>query len=377
MELEKVDSAVLCKALKSENWKVIDTRNSCTFMGWCLNGEKKKGHIPGATDYAADWIRFPFHNPWITREEHLQRYERKLKQKGLTPDDNIILYDANGQDAYVVAEFLKERGFKKLYYYNFGQWEGETRWSEHYEMFVPAQWVKKIIDGEPAEFYDGGPYKIFEVSETDEPCQEFLDGHIPGSVHISVNEFQREPEWSTVSDKELEQFACNNGITIDTTVIIYAMGYKGASQVLASVLRYMGVKNVHCINGSSYSWVFQGYESEKGNNPKQPVESFGAQIPQKPREIVKIEEARLITEKKSEDQLVDMRPWEQFTGETSGYPYIPKGGRLANTIWCAEKYYYLNPDETIGNAEEMLEHWKSCGIDLEKRVVFFCGSGAW
>ena len=49
---------------------VIDTRDPDTFNGWCLGGEKVKGHIAGATDYSAQWIRFPYINPWTTEEEY-------------------------------------------------------------------------------------------------------------------------------------------------------------------------------------------------------------------------------------------------------------------------------------------------------------------
>ena len=139
----------------------------------------------------------------------------------------------------------------------------------------------------------------------------------------------------------------------------------------------MGVKHVHCINGSSYHWLNMGYETECGNNPKQKVESFGAAIPQNPREIVKIEEAKLLASGNGKDQLIDMRSWEQYIGKTSGYSYVEKAGRIPNTLWCAKEHWYLNPDETMGNPEEMLNHWKQCGIDLQKRSVFFCGAGAW
>ena len=120
-----------------------------------------------------------------------------------------------------------------------------------------------------------------------------------------------------------------------------------------------------------------GYETECGNNPKQKVDAFGAVIPQNPSEIVKIKEAKLLASGNGEDQLIDMRSWEQYIGKTSGYSYVEKAGRIPNTLWCAKEHWYLNPDETMGNPEEMLNHWKQCGIDLQKRSVFFCGAGAW
>ncbi|MDO4473968.1 MAG: rhodanese-like domain-containing protein [Eubacteriales bacterium] len=377
MNIKKIDTNTVHFALKSDDWVVVDTRNSNSFIGWCMESEKKKGHIKGATDFAAEWITFPFISAWSTKEERIRNIENKFKDKKFLPDMKIILYDTNGTDAEVVAQYFFERGLQNLYYYNFNDWDGDTTCVDHYEKMVPVQWVKNVIDGKKTEFYDGGRYKIFEVSETEEPCKEFLEGHIPGSTHIWVNEFQKFPEQCMASDDVLEEFARNNGITVDTTVIIYAMGYTGASHLLALVLEYMGVKNIHCINGSSHQWLQQNYPVETGFAAKQPVESFGAKIPGNKNIVVKIEEAREIMLETHSDQLVDMRSWEEYTGVTSGYDYVERAGRIPNTLWCFKEHWYLNPDETMGNPEEMVDHWKECGIDLNKRNVFFCGAGAW
>ena len=377
MDLKRVDEKFVKNIIGLKDWKLIDTRDSNTFIGWRLNGEEKKGHIPGATDYAAEWITFPFGNPWVDPEAQKKRFDQKLLDKGITPDKKVVLYDYGNGDAEIVAEFLKGRGFEDFYYFDFHEWTEETVWAPNYKKMVPVQWVKDLIDGKNPETYTGGPYRIFEVAETEEPYPQFVERHIPGAVYISVNEFQNEKDWSTKSDEELEVFAKNNGITVDTTVIIYAEGYTGASHVLACVLEYMGVRDVRCLNGSSYQWVIQNYETESGNPSKRPVESFGGKIPGNPRAIVKIDEAKKIVNLENDDQMVDMRTWEQYTGQTSGYPYFDGAGRLPNVIWCEDSYYYLNPDETMGNPEEILAHWKSCGIDLDKRVVFYCGSGAW
>ena len=377
IELERIDRKGVEQALESASWTVIDTRDSNTFIGWRLNGEKKKGHIPGATDFAAEWIRFPYKSPWEEEGEREHNIEQKLLDKKIPKDSRIILYDTTEKDAPIVAEYLKDRGYKYFYYFNFSEWDGDTVWAEHYEEMVPVQWVKAVMDGKNPEHFHGGRFKIFEVSETDEPCEDFINGHIPGSVHISVNEFQQEPEWCTVSDEKLRQFACDNGITKDTTVILYAMGYTGASHILATVLRYMGVEYVHCINGTSNHWLYMGYEIETGNHPKEPVEDFGAVTPGRKEEIVKIDEVKEFLLEKEEMQLIDMRSWEQYIGATSGYPHVKMAGRIPKTLWCAKEHWYLNPDETMGNPEEMVEHWKSCGVDPGKRMVFFCGSGAW
>ena len=72
--LQQVDTELVRYALQDASWMVIDTRDPDTFNGWCLGGEKVKGHIAGATDYSAQWIRFPYINPWTTEEEYRSRF---------------------------------------------------------------------------------------------------------------------------------------------------------------------------------------------------------------------------------------------------------------------------------------------------------------
>ena len=67
---------------------------------------------------------------------------------------------------------------------------------------------------------NGKPYKVFEVSWGEE-SEDYKKGHIPGAVHINTDEVEEGPVWNRLSDAELEQFALKNGITTDTTVILY------------------------------------------------------------------------------------------------------------------------------------------------------------
>lgn len=379
IHLNSVTSEEVNLALKSKNWAVVDTRDSNSFLGWCMDGESVRGHITGATDFSAEWIRFPFISAWSNEEERKENIHNKLIERRWNQSTNIILYDTTGQDAPVVAKYLIDNGYENLHYYNFLNWNGSTTYPPNFHLSVPVQWVKNLMDGKDVPFYKGGPYRIFEVSETEEPPEEFLQAHIPGSTHIWVNEFQHFPEQKIASSEVLEAFAKRHGITADTTVITYAMGYTGASFLLAMVLRYMGVKNVVCINGSSHQWLRRGYPTESGYGTTEQSSTFLGDIPGHPELVVDLEQAKEVVRgtSSSNTQLVDMRSWEQYSGQTSGYDYVEKAGRIPTALWCERKHWYLNPDETIGNTEEMVQHWKSCGLDLHKRNAFFCGAGAW
>lgn len=367
-----VTSSDVYNALKDENWCVVDTRSSHAFLGWRLEGEPREGHIKGCTDFSANWITSSVRSE--SKREH--QLNEKIASKGLTPDKHIILYDVNGQDASIVAEYLRNKGIKQLYYYNFLEWDGELEFCPNYSRLVPPQWIKEVLDGGKPEHFAGGDYKIFEISWGN-PTKKFLTAHIPESVHIDSEEYEPAPKWSIASDEELERFACNNGITKDTTVILYCMDMRDAASGLDTALRYMGVKNVHCLNGTMQSWLDMRYPTESGNPPKRPCERFGVKIPQHPEEIVNIDEVKKILKDPSLGQIIDMRTWAAFIGVDSEYDYVPIAGRIPGTIWVYDKYHYTNPDMTMCNPNEIVEDFRRGGVDFSRRPVFFCGNGAW
>ena len=81
--------------------------------------------------------------------------------------------------------------------------------------------------------------------------------------------------------------------------------------------------------------------------------------------------------------LVDNRTWQEFIGETTGYSYHDKAGRIpgalfgyAGKVSSSSVSYYRNIDKTMRNADEILAMWESCLIDPENNhLSFMCGSG--
>lgn len=367
-----VGTDVVKKALNDEAWIVVDARDSNAFIGWRLNGEEKEGHIKGATDFSAKWLE-------CNNQKYLEDWlQEKMTFRTISSEKEIIVYDYDGTDAPAVMEYFAKHGVTKLHYYCLKDWDGEMEYYSGYADLVPVSWIKELIDGGNPEHYTGKDYRLFEISWGG-PGEAFLKAHIPGTVHIDSEEFEVGPEWIRVSDDKLEAFACENGITVDTTVIVYGMGSlgSGAAAKLAVVLKYMGVKQVCLLNGGMDAWLKAGYPTESGGNPKRPVVSFGGKIPADPSAIVDIDEAKEMLANPELGQVIDIRPWKQYIGEDSGYDYVPKAGRLPGSIWCYDKYFYVNPDGTMENADEMIATWKRFGVDLEKRMAFFCGSASW
>ncbi|GFR35700.1 sulfurtransferase [Thermobrachium celere] len=376
LKFKEIKTEELKNNLENKDYVIVDTRINDAYNGWKLDGVKRGGHIKGATDFAANWIDVDVAN----KDSKLLEI---AKNKGITPDKNVVLYDANGKDALKVAEFLSKNGYNKIYIYDVKKWAEDESLPmvsyKNYHMLVPAVWVKDLIDGKNPETYSGGPVKIFEVSWGEE-SKDYNNGHIPGAVHINTDEVEEGPMWNRLSDDRLEKFALNNGITADTTVVLYGTDSMAAFRV-AAILKYMGVKDIRVLNGGLSAWVREGYQLETKKNLKTPVQSFGAKVPVNKDYIIDLEEAKEILNDKQGSCLVDIRSWEEYIGKTSGYDYIKGKGRPQGAVWGHagtdpnNLQDFRNIDNTMRNADEILAFWKEWGITPDKRLSFYCGTG--
>ena len=365
--------------LGKSDWVVVDTRENDAFNGWKLDDVKRGGHIKGATDFSAAWLK-------VDDKNKSKRLEDALKTKGITKEKNIVLYDANGKDSNEVANYLMQKGFKNIYKYDVKEWAKDESLPmtayDNYQTLVTAPWIKDLIDGKKPDTYNGKEFKVFEVSwgeEKDSP--DYLKvGHIKGASHINTDKVEKGPLWNRLSDAELQKFAETNGITTDTTVVLYGTDSMPSFRV-AAILKYMGVKDVRVLNGGFAKWKSAGYELEKTSNKSSPVASFGAKVPVNKGYIIDLPRAKEIIADKSGSKLVDIRTWDEHIGKTSGYDYIKPKGRPAGSVWGhagtdnSNLNDYTNLDSTMRNKDEIIAMWKEEGILPEQRLSFFCGTG--
>lgn len=363
------------------DWRIVDCRLNDAFNGWKIDRVKQGGHIPGATDFSANWLKSEEKN----KEQVLKD---ALAVKGITREKNIILYDANGRDALEVAQFLQSQGYSKLYSYDINSWPLDTPLIKykHYESIVPAVVVHDIIEGRvPETFPAGKTIKIVEASWGEEKTS-YAKGHIPTSFHINTDNIEpptaTEPVmWMLAGDDVLEKFALKFGFTQDDVVIVTGSEQMAAYRI-AIVLRYIGVKDVRVLNGGTLAWTLAGYELEKKSNKPTPVEEFGGQIPGDPSVIDTIEQAKKGLQTPETYTLVDNRTWDEHIGKISGYSYHKIKGRIPGSVFGyagkSDAYsldYFRNPDKTMRNGDEIIALWQEQGIDTAKRLAFMCGSG--
>ncbi|EJO5348660.1 sulfurtransferase [Clostridium botulinum] len=380
--IQAISTDKLKEKLKDKSYVIVDTRINDAFNGWKLDGIKRGGHIEGAVDFSANWLK-------VEAKDKEKTLDRALKTKKITSDKNIVLYDANGKDSKEVAKYLSAKGFKNLYTYDVKEWAKDENLPmkkyENYQMIVPAKVVKDIIDGQtPETFEKGKKVKIVEASWGEEKTS-YKKGHVPTSFHINTDIIEpptkNPPAWLLASDDKLTKFAKDYGFTKDDSVILTGEEPMAAYRV-AVVLRYMGVKDVRVLNGGLTAWTSAGYKAETDSHKPKKTKDFGTKIPANADIIDTVEEAKVGLSKPTEFTLVDNRTWDEHIGKITGYSYHKKKGRIPGSVYgyagMGDAYsldYYRNIDKTMRNGDEILSLWKSAGIDINKHLSFMCGSG--
>lgn len=384
--IKKAATEEVKKSLNDENTILIDARDNDVYSGWAIEGLSRGGHIPGATDFSADWLESKAEN----KEDYLTD---AINNKDLKSYENIIVYDTNGEDASKVANYLSSNGMKNVLTYDATEWINdeslELESYENYDMYVPADVVKEIVDGKtPKGFTDSKEIKVVDVRWGNEEESGYLEGHIPSALHINTDDFETPKvyvnnieEWRLNDDKSLVDLALKNGITSKDCVIVTSPEPLAACRY-AVILKYLGVQDVRVMSAGFDVWNEKGYELEKDSIEAKAETDFGVDAPLNPDMIDKIDETKEFL-KEDDYTLVDNRTWDEYIGKESGYSYHKLKGRIEGAVYgyagktdSSSMDYYRNVNKTMRNGYEILSMWKDdCKIDLNNHLAFMCGSG--
>lgn len=374
-------------ALTATDSVVVDARINSAYIGWPMDGVARGGHVKGATDFSARWLDCTYSDTenleGETREQVLTQY---LADKSLSADKKVIVYDANGTDAKAVADYLASKGITQVSLYDVNQWANDSALEMEqypgYAMLVPTAHVNALINGETPEGLEQGvDYKLFDVSWGEVDQSGYLDGHVPGAVHVNTDWFEpEEGNWMLADDATLLALMLKLGVAAQDHIIVTGPEPMAASR-FAVILRYMGVEDVRVMTGGLVEWSDLGFTMATDNTEAVPVDNFGAKTPAHPEWIDTQEEVAEAL-KTPNFILVDNRTWDEFIGESTGYSYHDKAGRIPGAIFgyagkasSSSVSYYRNIDKTMRNADEIRAMWQSCGIDASSHLAFMCGSG--
>ncbi|MCS3461793.1 sulfurtransferase [Aeromonas sp. BIGb0445] len=349
---------------KAQGAIIVDTRPSHFYQGWPMEGESQGGHVSGAVSLSADW------------KYDDEQWPQALRDKGLDARKPVALYGSE-RGLAEVARMLRMRGFHQLYELK-GWQEAKRERLVRWQQLVYPQWLADLQAGKPVVAAPKGDWKLFEV-DWGAP-KAFLISHIPGADYIDTNRLEQEPLWNKVSDADLEKLLLENGIRHDTTVVLYGRNTMAAARA-AHLMMYAGVKDVRLLDGGIEAWFIAHLRTKTGlPHQYEAAESFGAKIPVHPEYLTSTEQAKALL-KQSDGELVSIRTWDEFIGETSGYSYIEPKGDIPGAKWghggvdSQSMSDFHNPDGTMKPSSEILAMWQQWQIAPQDQTAFYCGTG--
>jgi len=366
------------KITRDDDWILVDTRATDTFNGWALDGVDRGGHIPQAVDFPASWLD-------VDHQDQAEKLAAILRAKGIERDKHVVLYSAAERDRSRVAAYLRKTGFQKLYSYDVQDWVADNNRPlvryKNFQLLLPAAIVQQLLQGHlPETFAESQRVKFVEVSWGGEAAS-YSAGHVPRSFHVNTDHFEPPPQWKLGNPDLLARFAARYGFQADDTVVISGKD-PTACYRLAVVLQYMGVRDVRVLNGGFAAWKSAGYPVDTRSHPPPKADAFGARIPGRPALIDGLNRIKSGLRKPDTFMLVDTRTWAEFLGETSGYKYHFHKGRIPGSTYGQGTFTgansltpYRNIDNTMRNADEILELWKRAGIRTDRHLSFMCGGG--
>lgn len=247
------------------------------------------------------------------------------------------------------------------------------------DFFIDAYWLKQQIDNNIPNLVildvtrGQGEYKLDETRVD----SDYKKGHIPGSISFStdkIGEFKdylKKPE--LLKDVFLE-----HGVSKDTLLVVYSIYSRDiiyiASRIAFSAY-YLGVDQVKILDGGLQAWERSGYDLETGINLPNPKSNFGSSVPRRQDLLIR-EPQDLMDYKKAHPDavLASVRTWKEYTGQNEGHAWNKGVGEIAGAVYAGDELL-ANQNGEIADPEVYLNSWKQWGIEEDRDIIFYCGTG--
>ena len=402
VDIEAATADEVAAAIGGNGTLLVDARPWEAYAGWAMEGAANGGHLKGALLYSKRWIDMEYGG----RTPRAVYLEREMNDQGITSDATVIVYDYTGEQATTVAQYFIAQGVKNVKAFQANELidAGTDLVSyEQHRMFLPAEIVKSVSDvktGKESELTDAAKEiigdRIDNVVLIDVSWGSawtsayFSEGHVPGSVHINSDSYERPrvyvpeqrseyaKEWRKIPLEEFRDSVCTEyGITKDSICILSSSSTSPHAR-LGMYLNALGCE-VYVMAGALNAWKYNGYELDTDPSTMvipEAVESFGSdKIDDQEWHTADI---MAIQAGEKEGQIVDNRGEDEWLGEYSGYSYHDLAGQIEGSIWCCQGSeeageYFDNADGTPRTTEEAVAYLESAGLDTSIPMVFFCG----
>jgi thiosulfate/3-mercaptopyruvate sulfurtransferase len=238
----------------------------------------------------------------------------------------------------------------------------------HPEVLVTTDWV--------ADHLDDTSLRVAEVDY--DPASNYNQGHIPGAVLFDwKKDMNDQVNRDILSKEQLESLLGRNGVSGQTTLVLYGDFNNWFAAYAFWDLKYYKVQNVLLMDGGRKKWLLEDRPLSREAPVVRP-ESYTVGGPDV-RVRVYREDVRAALGKKDK-VLVDVRGPKEFSGEITAPPEYPneaaqRGGHIPGAKNIPWAQAVNDADGTFKPRKDLEALYDSKGVGKEKQVITYCRIG--
>jgi thiosulfate/3-mercaptopyruvate sulfurtransferase len=205
-----------------------------------------------------------------------------------------------------------------------------------------------------------------------DPHAEYLASHIPGAVFFGLDEIADRTTDLPHMLPLPEQFGAQVGalgIADSDTIVIYDEAGLFSAPRVWWTFRLMGARDVRMLEGGGPKWRAEGRPTESGASRRKP-QIFEASYD--PRNVANLLQMRQYVSAGTRT-IVDARPAPRYRGEVPEPRPSPHLGHIPGALNVP--FGDLHANGILKSPDELRTIFDEAGIDLDKPIVTYCGTG--
>jgi thiosulfate/3-mercaptopyruvate sulfurtransferase len=236
----------------------------------------------------------------------------------------------------------------------------------HPEVLVDTAWLNDHL-GNPS-------VRVVEVSED---VTLYGQGHIPGAIHFNwQTQLQDRVRRDWVNREQFEHLLGGQGISNDTTVVLYGDKNNWFAAYTFWLFKMYGVERVKVLNGGRGKWVVEG-RPLPADTPSYAATLFRATGPDVTIRAFRDEVLERVGAPGT--ALVDVRSPQEYSGELIAMPAYPQeGAQRGGHIPTAQSIPWgqnVREDGTFQARDDLARLYEAKGITRDKEVIAYCRIG--
>jgi thiosulfate/3-mercaptopyruvate sulfurtransferase len=238
----------------------------------------------------------------------------------------------------------------------------------HPEVLVTTDWV--------ADHLNDPSLRIAEVDY--DPTSNYNQGHVPGAVLFDwKKDMNDHVNRDILSKDQLESLLGRNGVSGQTTLVLYGDFNNWFAAYAFWDLKYYKVQNVMLMDGGRKKWLLEDRPLTREVPAVRP-ESYTVSGPDV-RVRVYREDVRAAVGKRDK-VLVDVRGPKEFSGEITAPPEYPneaaqRGGHIPGAKNIPWAQAVNDADGTFKSRKDLDALYESKGVSKDKQVITYCRIG--